>query len=326
LSSLRFSTSRTEEMREVFGERLQEMVNLAPLTSARIGGPADFLLVADSAEELSELAKKLWSMDMPFRILGGGSNVLVSDRGARGVVILNHARAVRFIESDPAPKVVAESGASLGSVSRRTVDRDWLGLEWGGTVPGTIGGAVIGNAGAHDGDTASCLEVAEILQRNEEPETWPVDRFNYGYRDSVLKRYPGDVVVLSATFRLRTAETPLAKAKLKEFVAQRQRTQPTGASWGSMFKNPVDKFAGRLIEAAGLKGLQIGGARISTKHANFFINLGDASASDVLRLVTAVRNQVAERFDVVLELEVELFGDWDEELIDGFMRSGENHS
>jgi UDP-N-acetylmuramate dehydrogenase len=309
-------------MRKVFGDRLQESVRLAPYTSARIGGPADYLLIATSAEDLAQLAEKLWEMEMTFRILGGGSNVLISDRGARGSVILNHARKVEFLEEDERPRVFAESGASLGSVARRTVDRDWLGMEWAGTVPGTIGGAIVGNAGAHRGDVAGCLEMAEILQRGRMPESWPVERFEYGYRKSFLKDNPGDFVVLHGTFRLEKADTPLAKAKLAEFMAYRQRTQPAGASWGSMFKNPPDRSAGRLIEAAGLKGLQIGGARISTKHANFFINLGDASASDVLRLVKAVRHQVAERFEVDLELEVELFGDWDNEYAEGLMEAG----
>ncbi len=319
---MRFSPSHTEEMREAFGDRLEELVTLAPYTSARIGGPADYLLTATSAKDLAQMAQKLWEMEMTFRILGGGSNVLISDRGARGAVILNHARQIRFSEDDAEPKVYSESGASLGSIARRTVDRDWLGMEWAGTVPGTIGGAIVGNAGAHRGDIAGCLEVAEILQRGKKPEMWPVDRMEYGYRDSLLKRNPGNFVVLSGTFRLETADTPLAKAKLAEFIAHRQRTQPAGASWGSMFKNPPDRSAGRLIEAAGMKGLQIGGARVSTKHANFFLNLGDASASDVLRLVNAVRHQVADRFEIELELEVELFGDWDNEFVEGLMHAG----
>lgn len=319
---MRFSPSRTDEMREVFGDRLQESVSLAPYTSARIGGPADYLLVASSADDLAQLAQKLWDMEMTFRILGGGSNVLISDRGVRGTVILNHAREVKFLEEDEGPRTCAESGASLGSVARRTVDRDWLGMEWAGTVPGTIGGAIVGNAGAHRGDIAGCLEVAEILQRGSNTESWSVERFEYGYRDSILKRNPGDFVVLSGTFRLERADTSLAKAKLEEFMAYRQRTQPAGASWGSMFKNPPDRSAGRLIEAAGLKGLQVGGARVSTKHANFFINLGDASASDVLRLVNAVRQQVKDRFEIELELEVELFGDWDNEYAKGQMEAG----
>ena len=298
-------------MREVFGDQLRENVNLAPYTSSRIGGPAEFLLEVRSSEELALKAQQLWKMDMPFRILGGGSNVLISDKGVFGVVILNYAREVTFLDSETGLRVTAESGASLGSVSRRSVERGWTGLEWAATIPGTIGGAVIGNAGAHGGEIANCLEVAKILQRNAQIEAWPVEKFEFGYRDSVLKRFPRQVVVLSATFRLSTTNKDLAKRKVKEFVAYRQKTQPTGPSWGSMFKNPPGKIAGRLIDTAGLKGLQIGGARVSAKHANFFVNLGDASASDVLRLIQLVRDEVAKRFGIYLELEVELFGDWD---------------
>ncbi len=311
-------------MREIFGDQLREDVSLAPYTSARIGGPADFLIEVQSSEELAYRAKLFWDVDMPFRILGGGSNVLVSDKGFRGVVILNHARNVTFIEGEAGPKVKAESGASLGSVSRRTIERAWTGMEWAATVPGTVGGAVVGNAGAHGGDIASCLEVAEILQPHGQVESWPVERFEYGYRDSVLKRLPRQFLVLTATFRLSSTSLEIAKRKVKEFIDYRQRTQPSGPSWGSMFKNPPGKSAGRLIDTAGLKGLQIGGARVSAKHANFFINLGDASASDVLRLIRLVRKEVAERFKIVLELEVELFGDWDPEEVSDLVILGEN--
>lgn len=312
-------------MREVFGDQLREDVNLAPYTSARIGGPADFLLEVRSSEELARRAQELWKMEMPFRILGGGSNVLISDRGIRGVILLNHAREVTFRDTPSGPRVMAESGASLGSVSRRSVEHSWTGLEWAATVPGTIGGAVVGNAGAHGGEVASCLEMAEILQQKGEIEAWPVERFEYDYRDSVLKRFPKQFVVLTATFRLSTIGTGVTKKKVKEFIEYRQQTQPTGPSWGSMFKNPPGQSAGRLIDAAGLKGLQIGGARVSAKHANFFINLGDASASDVLRLIRLVRKEVVERFDVRLELEVELFGEWEANELNDFSVIGDGN-
>jgi UDP-N-acetylmuramate dehydrogenase len=317
-------STRAAEIREIFGDQLRQDVSLAPYTSSRIGGPADFLVEVRSSEELAQKAQALWGMDMPFRILGGGSNVLVSDKGVRGVVILNHARDVIFIKGEAGPRVKAESGASLGSVSRRTVERAWTGMEWAATVPGTIGGAVVGNAGAHGGDIASCLEMAEILQRKGHIEPWPVERFEYGYRDSALKRQPRQFVILTATFRLSSTTMEIAKRKVKEFIEYRQRTQPSGPSWGSMFKNPPGKSAGKLIDTAGLKGLQIGGARVSAKHANFFINLGDASASDVLRLIRLVRKEVAERFEIVLELEVELFGDWDPEEVRDLVTLGES--
>jgi UDP-N-acetylmuramate dehydrogenase len=318
----RFPSTRIGDLRKAFGERLQEGVILAPYTSSRIGGPADFLIEIRSAEDLMQTVERCWEMEADFRILGGGSNVLISDKGVRGVILLNHARDVSFLETETGPRVKAESGASLGSVSRRAVERNWTGLEWATTVPGTVGGAIVGNSGAHGEDVAGCLEVAEILQRGKQPEAWPVERFEYGYRDSVLKHYPGEAVILTATFRVGVTRAGLAKEKMEEFISYRQQTQPTGPSWGSMFKNPPGKSAGRLIDSAGMKGLQIGGVRVSAKHANFFVNLGDASASDALRLIKTVQMEVVERFGVKLELEVELFGDWEAEELDDLVPSG----
>lgn len=325
MSSRRIAPGLLQEMEQTFGERLRQGVSLAPYSSSLIGGPADFLIEVHSAEDLADRVRRLLSIGMPFRILGAGSNVLISDRGVRGAIILNRAKDVMFLESEEGPLAKAESGASLGILCRRAVERNWSGMEWAATIPGTVGGAVVGNAGAHGGDIAGCLQVAEILQQNGEIEQWPVRRFEYRYRDSWLKQHPGRASVLTATFAFKKTSPNMAKRILEEFVAYRHRTQPKGASWGSMFKNPPGKSAGRLIEAAGLKGLQIGGVRISPEHANFFINLGDAAALDVLRLIRTVQKEVAERFDTALGLEIELLGDWEPELLEGFDLQGGEH-
>ncbi|HLB64029.1 MAG TPA: UDP-N-acetylmuramate dehydrogenase [Anaerolineales bacterium] len=300
-----------EGLRRAFRGRLKEGAPMAAHTSARIGGPADFLLVARGPGELEEIAQTLWRLEAPFRLLGGGSNVLVADAGIRGVVVLNQARRVHFEAGERGPIVWAESGASLGTTARRAVDKGFTGLEWAATIPGTIGGAVVGNAGAHGGDTAGCLEVAEILQRNGRVESWPAGRLEFGYRTSWLKRHPGEAVVLGASFRLERSTAAATKAKAAEHVAQRKSTQPAGASMGSMFKNPAGDYAARLIEAAGLKGTQEGQAEISAKHANFFVNRGGARAADVGALIERARAAVKEKFGVELELEVELIGDWE---------------
>jgi UDP-N-acetylmuramate dehydrogenase len=305
-------TASIEVLRTLFADDLREHEPLARYTSARIGGPADLLIVARSGERLSEAAQVLWDLDLPFNIIGGGSNVLVADGGVRGVVVLNQAEDVRFWESENGPRVHAESGASLGSIARRAVERGWSGLEWAATVPGTIGGAVVGNAGAHGGDMAGSLEVAEILQRDMQVDTWPVSRLDYAYRDSWLKRNPGQAVVLSATLRLEVATPEEAKAEMRAFIEHRQRTQPPGASMGSMFKNPKGDYAGRLIDEAGLKGYRSGAAQISELHGNFFINEGGASAADVWNLIQTAHARVREQFDIELELEVELIGEWDQ--------------
>lgn len=299
-----------ERLEAAFNDRLQRQVSLARYTSARIGGPAEYLVEVRSADELAEAAIELWRLAVPFRVLGGGSNVLVSDEGVSGVVVINKARAVDFQFEHVPPRVKAESGASLGTVARRAVDRGYSGLEWAATIPGTVGGAVVNNAGAHGSDTASQLMLAEILQHDERLESWGPEQFEYDYRTSRLKQNPGRAVVLNATFRLARASEVETKAKMQQFIDHRRETQPTGASWGSMFKNPEGDYAGRLIEAAGLKGLTVGQAQVSEHHANFFVNLGGASAADVWQLLTEVKKQVMDKFDVALELEIERIGHW----------------
>ena len=304
-------------MQVVFGQRLQKDIPLARFTSARVGGPADVLLEVNTADELAQAATLIWNEGLPWMILGGGSNVLVSDAGVRAVVLLNRARQVNFDESCDPPVIWAESGANLGLVARQAAGRGLAGLEWAAGIPGTVGGAVVGNAGAHGGDMAGNLVVANILQRNPNAqeglpnrELWPMERLGYAYRTSLLKRLAGQVVVLAAQLRLERSQPETVQAKIDEFVGYRRRTQPPGASMGSMFKNPPGDYAGRLIEAAGLKGARVGEAQISTLHSNFFINHGQATATDIYALIGLARRTVAEKFGVHLELEIELVGEW----------------
>jgi UDP-N-acetylmuramate dehydrogenase len=296
-------------LRTAFGERLQENVMLAPYTSARIGGPADALITVRSADELADTVSQLWKMGAPYTLLGGGSNMLISDRGVRDVVVLNKAKEVRF-EADPQPRVWAESGAGFSSLANRAAEHGFAGLEWAATVPGTVGGAVYGNAGAFGGDMDSKLIFAELLTGNGR-ERWPVEKMEYGYRTSVLKRSTFKFVILAAEMRLGQSTKEAVRFKISEFVSRRKSTQPPGASMGSMFKNPPGDYAGRLIEVAGLKGTRIGNAEISTVHGNFFINHGDTKASDIRALIELAQRTVAEKFDTRLELEIEMIGDWD---------------
>jgi UDP-N-acetylmuramate dehydrogenase len=186
-----------------------------------------------------------------------------------------------------------------------------------------LGGAVIGNAGAHDADMASSLLVAEILQQDNVIrsgkiktdnlslcETWDVKRLEYSYRSSILKENPGRAIVLSARLRLQSRPIEEIQNKMDVFLAQRKRTQPPGASMGSMFKNPPGDYAGRLIDACGLKGVRSGNAEISPIHANFFINHGNTSARDIWTLVQRAQRTVAEKYGIKLELEIERIGDW----------------
>ena len=306
-------------LRAVFGNRMRLHVPLARFTASRVGGPADVLLEVNSADELAQAAIILWDQDIPFVIIGGGSNVLVSDLGIREVVIINRARKVRFDESSQVPTVWAESGANFGVIARQAATRGLSGLEWAAGIPGTLGGAVVGNAGAHGGEVAGNLVVAEILQQRTlmqddvpQRQEWPAERFKFAYRSSVLKQSSRPTVILAALIRLEHASREDVQAKIAQFVDYRHRTQPPGASMGSMFKNPKGDYAGRLIEAAGLKGTRIGDAQISNTHANFFINQGQASASDIFALIQLAKRSVFEKFDIALDPEIELIGDWSE--------------
>ena len=304
------TTLPLEKLHAAFPNRVQFDVPLARYTAALVGGPADAFLVINTADELAEAVEILWAENIPFTLLGGGSNVMVSDAGVRGVVLLNRAKKVRFDQRKAT--VWAESGANFGALARQAATKSLTGLEWAAGVPGTVGGAVFGNAGAHDGDIAGNLIEADLLHRINGRETWPVKRLAYVYRGSALKDNPGQAIVLSALLRLAHGSPEAIREKMDSFLTHRRRTQPPGASMGSMFKNPPGDFAGRLIDAAGLKGTRVGGAEISHLHGNFFINAGNATAHDVFALIRLARQTVFERFGVRLDLEIELLGDWDE--------------
>lgn len=297
---------------------LQWSVSLAYYTTMRVGGPADALVLAETADELAGITTELWKTDLPFMILGGGSNVLVSDAGVRGVVVISRARpGERFHIADPespeSGSIWAEAGVNLSALARQTAARGLSGLEWASAIPGTVGGAVVGNAGAHGGDMAGSLSVAEILHRREGHQTWPVERLEYRYRGSALKGMhtpQPPAVVLSATFKLAQSTPEAVQEKVNVIAEKRRQSQPPGASMGSMFRNPPGDYAGRLIEAAGLKGTRVGGAEISSQHANFFINKGNATAADIYALVEIAKKAVADQLGVRLELEIELIGDY----------------
>src|SRR5512134_1951681 len=290
------------------GDKVKENISLAPYTSARIGGPADVLITAESADELARIMKLLWKLDLDYVMLGGGSNVLVSDKGVRGVVVLNRAKGVRFHNGDE-PSVTAESGVIFSNLANRCASKGFAGLEWAATVPGTVGGAVYGNAGAFGGDMAGNLLWAELLTENGR-EKFSAEQMVYGYRTSVLKRGELDGIVLCAELKLENSTKEAVSTTIEQFSAHRKATQPPGASMGSMFKNPNGDYAGKLIEAAGLKGTRIGNAEISPVHGNFFINHGATRAEDIRALIELVMKTVKEKHGVDLELEVELVGEW----------------
>ncbi len=312
--SLVLTADQIQALQSFFGQGLLPNTGLERYTVMQVGGPADYLVEINDLEFLVESVHFLWKNQIPFLLLGGGANVLISDQGIRGLVLINKAKDISFTETpEGKPIVLADSGASFGSVARRTGAKGFAGLEWAAGIPGTVGGAVVGNAGAHGSDVAADLYLAEILHHkkgNAERESWSAEDFGYRYRSSILKRGEVEAVVLNAAFKLAHSTPDQVKTEISRIAEQRKSTQPQGASLGSMFKNPPGDYAGRLIEAAGLKGTRRGGAVISQVHANFFLNQGEATAFDIYQLIQLARDQVKEQFGIELELEILLIGDW----------------
>ncbi|MBN1656757.1 MAG: UDP-N-acetylmuramate dehydrogenase [Anaerolineae bacterium] len=291
---------------------------LARYTSLRVGGPAELLAIANDVAALRRAVALGWQHGVPCRVLGGGSNVLVSDTGIPGLTILNRARAVLF-EAD---RVWADSGTSFSTLARRAVDRGLAGLEWAAGIPGSVGGAVAGNAGAWGGDVASILVQARMLvpgeraARGDAEAYWAPEQFDFGYRTSVLRRASHRAggapqpVVLAAAFRLEPGNPTELAERVSEINATRRARQPQGATCGSVFKNPPGDYAGRLVEAVGLKGTARGAAVISPVHANFVVNRGGATAADVKALIDLACETVHAHLGLRLELEIELLGNW----------------
>lgn len=308
--------SQSNTLKSFFGSKLKMDEMMGRYSVMQVGGPADYLIITRDVRELEESVRFLWEQEIPFILLGGGSNTLISDAGIREVVVINKAKEVKLLENGPDTiRLWAESGASFGKLSRRTASKGWTGLEWSAGIPGTVGGAVVNNAGAFGSNVAENLEVAEILhpvgdkiQRSE----WSVDQLAYDYRTSVIKTGGNPAVVLSATFRLQQSTPAEVKGRIASISKKRQGSQPQGASLGSMFKNPPGDYSGRLIEEAGLKGSRVGDAEVSLVHGNFFLNRGNASAEDIAALIERVRETVKGKFGVDLALEIQLIGDWDQ--------------
>ncbi|MCD6291680.1 MAG: UDP-N-acetylmuramate dehydrogenase [Anaerolineae bacterium] len=294
------------------GLSIGQDVPLSAYTTFRIGGPADLLLVARTVDELVQAVRIAQQHGLPWWVLGGGSNVLISDAGVRGLTIVN--RCARFEITER--RVWAASGMPLARLAREMIQRGMAGLEWAVSVPGTVGGAVVGNAGAHGSCIADRLRSVELLDLSGDRVIYPATDLGLDYRDSRLKSGMLPGIVLRAEFELTPGQAKSLSARAEAYLAHRRRTQPTEASAGSIFRNPPGDYAGRLIEAAGLKGVREGDAQVSPQHANFIINRGHATAADVARLIRRVQQDVEERFGVRLELEILFVGEWQEVMVE----------
>ncbi len=297
---------------------------LTKRTTFRIGGSADWFAVATTLAQLEAAAELAPEHALSLTILGGGSNLLVSDAGIRGLVVANqtrwHGPAAEWSGQRHAllrdEQWVAESGVLLAGLARATIRAGRAGLEWAVSVPGTVAGAVIGNAGAHGSDTAANLAWTLVFEPGRGQRVLSREEMRYVYRSSVLKERllaeTGEArpVVLAAGFDLPPGDVRELTAKADEYLARRRATQPVEPSAGSIFRNPPGEYAGKLIEALGLKGHRIGGAQISPRHANFIVNTGDATAADALALINLARQRAHEATGLVLVPEILFLGEW----------------
>jgi UDP-N-acetylmuramate--alanine ligase len=281
-------------------------------TTFGVGGPADVYVVADNADQLAEIVIACREHQAPVFVLGSGSNILVGDGGVRGVVIDNRARAITgpLPDESGALRFRAESGASFAGVARTLARQGYAGLEWASGIPGTLGGAVVYNAGAYGGCLADVLRSIRIVNGTGAAKELPAAELALVYRGSVFTRGQfRDRVVLAAEFALWPGDAQALVQRVQELDSKRLAAQPRGRNAGSIFKNPPEHPAWKLIDDVGLRGWRIGDAQISDKHCNFFLSAGHARAADVKALIDLARSRVRERFGIELELEIGLVGE-----------------
>lgn len=292
------------------GLEIKPQAPLAKLTTFKVGGNAEWLSLPKTPEQLKAALSWAKSEGLAVTMLGAGSNLLVSDRGLPGLVICT--RALRHSEFDAqSGRVIAAAGEPWSSLAWKAARNGLKGFEWTIGIPGTVGGAVVMNAGAHGGETADILVETEVVSPDGTLSTLTPTDLAYRYRTSNLQG--SDKIVTMATFQLSAGHDPVAvKAATADDLKQRRTTQPYHLpNCGSVFRNPPGNSAGRLIQEAGLKGYQIGNAQISTLHANFIVNLGKAKAQDVLALIRHAQAVIKKRNDIALETEVKIIGDFD---------------
>jgi UDP-N-acetylmuramate dehydrogenase len=324
-------TDTAAELREKVGVEVVRDEPLSRYTSLHIGGPADYFLTARSVEQLVAAVRTARALGVPYLVIGNGTNLLVRDGGVRGLVIRNRAQGVERVVLDTAGAPLppereaegreslwrADAGALWTQLARRSVAEGWIGAEWGASIPGSVGAGVVSNAGAHGGDMASNLRRIWALDAAGAVVEWPVDRLGLGYRTSIFKAHGAYAqrdlsqrdVVLRVELALCRGTREEGERRMREYLAHRQATQPQGKSAGSTFKNPPGDSAGRLIELVGLKGARQGNAQFSPRHANFMMNLGGATAADVLALLELARTRVLEQTGIALETEIEIVGE-----------------
>ena len=278
---------------------------MAAHTTFRVGGPADCLVELENTEQIQKIRRYLHLVEIPYVILGNGSNVLVSDDGYQGIVLrignrMNHI-------SVEGSRITVQAGAPLSQVARTAMEHGLTGMEFASGIPGTVGGGVVMNAGAYGGEMSQVVSKVTVINVDGEILELENETMEFGYRTSTIRNQP--FVVTEVTFELQTGDKEAIREKMEELAVKRREKQPLEyPSAGSTFKRPEGHFAGELIQNAGLRGLQIGGARVSDKHCGFVVNVGYATAADVKDLICEIQMRVKERFQVDLEPEVVFLG------------------
>ena len=286
---------------------IKKNISLKDYTTFKIGGRAKYFYVAKTKTELINAVITAKKTNMPFFILGGGSNLLISDKGFSGLVIKTLNTEYQILNT----KIVAETGTTLGQLVIASATAGLTGLEWAAGIPGTVGGAVFGNAGwlnnkKNISSTIESVEVLEIKPKSKSKiRNYTLKDCNFSYRDSIFKRRK-NLVILSISLKLKKGNKKRIKKEISYILRERKEKIPMGFSAGSIFKNPKGFSAGQLVEKCGLKGKKIGGTEISEKHANFIINSGNARAKDVEKLINLAKKEVKNKFRIKLEEEIQI--------------------
>ena len=297
-----------QHFQEILGnDRVLEAEPMGKHTTFRIGGPADLFVAPENTDEIKKLIAICKEEEVPYFILGNGSNLLVSDKGYRGVIIQLYRSFGQITLKEN--EIHAQAGALLSGIAAMAREASLTGFEFAGGIPGTLGGAVVMNAGAYGGEMKDVLKEVTVLTPEGEVVTLQARELQMGYRTSIIKE--SDYIVLEAVISLKKGDQDEIKSRMQELASMRSSKQPLSyPSAGSTFKRPEGYFAGKLIMDSGLRGYQVGGAQVSEKHCGFVINTGNATAKDVTTLMADVQRIVMEKFGVKLEPEVKFLGEF----------------
>ena len=295
----------TKKLEKINSLNLKENVRMKDYTSFKVGGKADLLITPQNKKSLAKALKFISHTNIPFFVLGSGSNIIVSDKGYRGIVV--HLEDLNKVEIKN-KQIIAQTGISLSNLANKAKEAKLTGLEFASGIPGSLGGALFMNAGAYGGEMKDVVESVLAVNYKGDFQKIDAETLNLSYRDSLLQKE--NLIAVEATITLEHGEKEKISSKMKELNKKRKLKQPLDwPSAGSIFKRPKNDYAGRLIEKAGMKGYNIGDAQVSKKHAGFIINKGQATAKEIKELIETVRNKVYEKSGIHLEIEPKFIGE-----------------